>query len=45
MEAQNDKPNDVSDLIEKEQEVQHLNNPVDISVKPMLNNTLGQLKK
>lgn len=45
MEAQNDKPNETNDLIEKEQEIQHLNNPVDISVKPIVKQYLGEVKK
>lgn len=45
MEAQNDKTNETSDLIEKEQEIQHLNNPVDISVKPIVKQYLGAVKK
>jgi alpha-glucosidase len=45
MEAQNDKPSPAADLIEKEQEIQHLNNPVDISVKPIVKQYLGSVKK
>ncbi|MFW0717026.1 glycoside hydrolase family 31 protein [Pedobacter sp. N23S346] len=45
MEQQNDKPNEVNELIDKEQEIQHLNNPVDISVKPIVKQYLGAVKK
>ncbi|RZK15152.1 MAG: DUF4968 domain-containing protein, partial [Pedobacter sp.] len=45
MEDTNDKTSEVNDLIEKEQEIQHLNNPVDISVKPIVKQYLGAVKK
>ncbi|WP_421944591.1 glycoside hydrolase family 31 protein [Pedobacter sp.] len=45
MEDTNDKQNEVNELIEKEQEIQHLNNPVDISVKPIVKQYLGAVKK
>ncbi|MCX2585098.1 MULTISPECIES: glycoside hydrolase family 31 protein [unclassified Pedobacter] len=45
MEEQNDQPNEVNELVEKAQEVQHLNNPVDISVKPIVKQYLGAVKK
>jgi len=38
-------PDDTKDLIEKEQEIQHLNNPVDISVKPIVKQYLGSVKR
>lgn len=45
MEPQNDKQDEINELIEKEQEIQHLNNPVDISVKPIVKQYLGEVKK
>ncbi|MCX2575566.1 glycoside hydrolase family 31 protein [Pedobacter sandarakinus] len=45
MEETNDKADQIDDLIEKEQEIQHLNNPVDISVKPIVKQYLGSVEK
>ena len=41
MKLEDKKPEELDELIEKEKEIQHLNNPVDISVKPIVKQYLG----
>ena len=41
MKLEDDNTEEIGSLIEKEKEIQHLNNPVDISVKPIVKQYLG----